>query len=82
MSLVGPRPVPPYEVAHYKEAYFERLAAPPGITGSWQVYGRGRVPFEEMIRMDIEYARSSSLWLDLKLLALTIPAVLQRHGAE
>jgi len=82
MSLVGPRPVPPYEVAHYKEADFERLAAPPGLTGLWQVRGRGRVTFEEMIRMDIEYARSSSLWLDVKLLALTIPAVLRRHGAE
>jgi lipopolysaccharide/colanic/teichoic acid biosynthesis glycosyltransferase len=82
MSLVGPRPVPPYEVAHYKEEYFERLAAPPGMTGLWQVYGRGRVPFEEMMRMDIEYARTASLWLDAKLLALTLPAVLQRHGAE
>jgi lipopolysaccharide/colanic/teichoic acid biosynthesis glycosyltransferase len=82
MSLVGPRPVPPYEVAHYKEEYFERLAATPGITGLWQVYGRGRVPFEEMMRMDIEYARTSSLWLDVRLLTLTIPVVLQRHGAE
>jgi lipopolysaccharide/colanic/teichoic acid biosynthesis glycosyltransferase len=69
-------------VAHYKEEDFERLAAPPGLTGLWQVRGRGRVTFEEMIRMDVEYARSLSLWLDIKLLLLTIPAVLQRHGAE
>jgi lipopolysaccharide/colanic/teichoic acid biosynthesis glycosyltransferase len=82
MSLVGPRPVPLYEVAHYEEGYFERLAAPPGISGLWQVQGRGRVPFEEMIRMDIEYARTASLWLDLKILLLTIPAVLHGHGAE
>jgi lipopolysaccharide/colanic/teichoic acid biosynthesis glycosyltransferase len=82
MSLVGPRPVPPYEVAGYQDGHHERLAALPGITGFWQVNGRGRVTFEEMVRMDIEYVRNASFWLDLKILFFTIPAVLSRKGAE
>jgi lipopolysaccharide/colanic/teichoic acid biosynthesis glycosyltransferase len=82
MSLVGPRPVPPYEVACYGYGHHKRLAALPGITGFWQVKGRGRVTFEEMIRMDIQYVQNASLWLDLKVLFLTIPAVLSRRGAE
>ena len=82
MSLVGPRPVPPYEVAGYRGGHHKRLAALPGITGIWQVKGRCRVTFEEMIRMDIEYVRAASLLLDLKILFLTIPAVLSRRGAE
>ncbi|MGB7845004.1 MAG: sugar transferase [Candidatus Acidiferrum sp.] len=82
MSLVGPRPVPPYEVACYKDEHLKRLAALPGITGIWQVYGRCRVAFEGMVRMDVEYIRNSSLFLDLKLLFLTIPAVLSKRGAE
>jgi len=82
MSLVGPRPVPPYEVACYGDGDHKRLAALPGITGYWQVKGRCQVAFEEMIRMDLEYIRKASLWLDLKILFLTIPAVLSRRGAE
>jgi len=82
MSLVGPRPVPPYEAACYQDAHHERLAALPGITGLWQVKGRGRVTFAEMMRMDLEYVRKVSLLLDLKILLLTIPAVLSRKGAE
>jgi len=82
MSLVGPRPVPPYEVAHYKDGHFERFTAMSGLTGLWQVKGRGRVPFEEMIRMDTEYAHSATLWLDLKILCLTVPAVVWGHGAR
>jgi lipopolysaccharide/colanic/teichoic acid biosynthesis glycosyltransferase len=82
MSLVGPRPVPPYEVALYEEAHYQRLATLPGITGMWQVRGRSRVPFEQMIRMDIEYVQKASLWLDLKILLLTIPAVISGRGAE
>jgi lipopolysaccharide/colanic/teichoic acid biosynthesis glycosyltransferase len=82
MSLVGPRPVPTYEVAQYKPWHYERLSALPGITGFWQVRGRCRVPFDEMVRMDIEYARCQSLWVDLKILLLTIPAVLSGDGAE
>lgn len=83
MSLVGPRPVPEYEVLEYREAWHhERLATLPGITGLWQVQGRGQVPFEEMVRLDLEYIRRQSLWLDLKILAWTIPAVLTGRGAE
>jgi lipopolysaccharide/colanic/teichoic acid biosynthesis glycosyltransferase len=82
MSLVGPRPVPPYEVACYRNSENKRLAALPGITGLWQVNGRCRVSFEEMIRMDLEYIRNASLWLDLRILLLTIPAVLCGRGAE
>lgn len=82
MSLVGPRPVPPYEVACYGNGHHKRLAALPGITGYWQVKGRCQVAFEEMIRMDLEYIRYASLWLDFKILFLTIPAVLSRRGAE
>jgi lipopolysaccharide/colanic/teichoic acid biosynthesis glycosyltransferase len=82
MSLVGPRPVPIYEVAGYQPRHHNRFAALPGITGWWQVKGRCRVSFEEMIRMDLDYIRNASLWLDLKILFLTIPAVLSRRGAE
>ncbi len=82
MSLVGPRPVPLYEVAEYEPWQMERLHALPGITGYWQVHGRGVVTFEEMMRMDIFYVRSRSLWLDLKLLAMTLPAVVSGKGAE
>jgi lipopolysaccharide/colanic/teichoic acid biosynthesis glycosyltransferase len=82
MSLVGPRPVPPYEVACYRNGHHQRLAALPGITGFWQVNGRCKVTFEEMIDMDIEYIRNASLGLDLKILVLTVPAVLSGRGAE
>lgn len=81
MSLVGPRPVPLYELAEYKEWHRERLAALAGITGLWQVQGRSRVPFDQMVRMDIEYIHNQSLWLDLKILLLTISAVLSGEGA-
>lgn len=82
MNLVGPRPVPVYEVEAYEPEHFERLHAKPGMTGYWQVYGRARVDFEEMIQMDIWYARNRSFLLDLKLLVATIPAVLGMRGAE
>jgi lipopolysaccharide/colanic/teichoic acid biosynthesis glycosyltransferase len=82
MSLVGPRPVPTYEAAAYQAWHHERLATLPGITGLWQVKGRCQVSFEDMIRLDIEYVRHQSLWLDLKILLLTLPAVLSGRGAE
>jgi len=82
MSLVGPRPVPPYEVACYRNNDRRRLAALPGITGLWQVRGRCLVSFEEMVRMDVDYIRNASLLLDLTILFLTIPAVLSKRGAE
>lgn len=82
MSMVGPRPVPQYEVAEYKSWHFERLAAIPGLTGLWQINGRCQVSFDEMAKMDIEYARHPSLWLDIKIMFLTVPAVLSGRGAE
>jgi lipopolysaccharide/colanic/teichoic acid biosynthesis glycosyltransferase len=82
MSLVGPRPVPPYEVELYEPRHRERLTALPGITGQWQVYGRGRVSFEEMIRLDIEYVRQQSLRRDLSLMLRTLPAVFSTKGAR
>ncbi len=82
VSLVGPRPVPTYEVAQYQPWHRERLATLPGITGLWQISGRTALPFEDMIRLDIDYVRRQSLWLDLKIIILTIPAVLSGRGAE
>ena len=81
MSLVGPRPALVYEALTYDDAHFERFCAVPGITGLWQTKARSQVSFEEMVRMDIEYARHCTLWLDIKLLFLTIPAVLSCRGA-
>jgi lipopolysaccharide/colanic/teichoic acid biosynthesis glycosyltransferase len=82
MSLVGPRPALLYEVDLYDEAHYERFRSMPGITGWWQATARSRVGFEEMIRMDIDYTHRCGFWFDLKILLLTIPAVLSCRGAE
>jgi len=76
MSLVGPRPAIPYELVHYRPAYFERLNVPPGMTGLWQVTRRDRLSAAEMMQLDLRYVREASLWLDLKVLAMTVPALL------
>jgi lipopolysaccharide/colanic/teichoic acid biosynthesis glycosyltransferase len=81
MSLVGPRPVPPYEVAAYRPEDCERLAAKAGITGAWQVHGRGRVGFAGMVALDIDYVRHRSLRRDVALLAQTAAVVLSGRGA-
>lgn len=81
MSLVGPRPVPTYEVELYDDSHYARLASRPGITGIWQVYGRSRVTFEEMVKMDIDYVQRSSILFDIKLLLLTITSVVSLKGA-
>jgi lipopolysaccharide/colanic/teichoic acid biosynthesis glycosyltransferase len=82
MSLVGPRPAIPYEVEIYQTWHRQRvLAARPGITGIWQVEGRSRVKFDEMVRMDLRYAMAWSPWLDLKILLLTPFAVIRGSGA-
>lgn len=81
MSLVGPRPVPTYEVDEYAECHYARLAARPGLTGLWQVKGRGNVSFDEMIQLDLKYVRAQTLWLNIKILALTVPAVFAGRGA-
>lgn len=82
MSLVGPRPALLYEAVLYDEAHYERFRATPGITGWWQATARSRVGFEQMIRLDIDYAHRSGFWFDVKILLLTIPAVLSCRGAE
>src|SRR5262249_61846548 len=65
MSLVGPRPPLPYELEHYCSWHRRRvLDAKPGITGTWQVTGRSRTTFDEMVRLDLRYARARSLWTD------------------
>ena len=82
MSLVGPRPFFEEDFVDYEDHHFLRLGAKPGITGLWQVYGRSEVmDFEEVIRMDREYIDRWSIWLDLKILVMTIPAVCGRTGA-
>jgi exopolysaccharide biosynthesis polyprenyl glycosylphosphotransferase len=80
MSLVGPRPALPYELELYKDWHKRRLDALPGITGLWQVNGRNRLGFDEMVRLDLEYLNGWSLASDLKILFRTIPAVLQGQG--
>jgi lipopolysaccharide/colanic/teichoic acid biosynthesis glycosyltransferase len=82
MSLVGPRPPLPYELANYEIWHRRRLlAVKPGITGLWQVEGRSRVKFDEMVRMDIAYAKTWSLWTDIKILLRTPRAVVSGNGA-
>jgi lipopolysaccharide/colanic/teichoic acid biosynthesis glycosyltransferase len=81
MSLVGPRPLPAYEVALHEHRHLERLAALPGITGPWQVNGRCALDFEEMVRLDIEYVRCRTFATDIALLFKTIPAVFTLRGA-
>ena len=82
MSIVGARPPIPYEVAEYDLKHRRRLDMKPGITGLWQVSGRNRLTFEEMVRIDLYYIENWSLWLDLKIILLTLPAVLRGDGAR
>ncbi|OQX52787.1 MAG: hypothetical protein B5M48_04735 [Candidatus Omnitrophica bacterium 4484_213] len=81
MSIVGPRPPIPQEVKNYKEGQLKRLEIKPGITGLWQIRGRSDASFHRLIRWDIWYIRNWSLWLDLKIILKTIPAVLKGKGA-
>ncbi len=81
MSLVGPRPPLPREMAGYESVQRMRLRVPPGLTGLWQVSGRSNLPFEEMVRLDMSYIDRRSLLLDLEIILRTIPSVLFAHGA-
>jgi lipopolysaccharide/colanic/teichoic acid biosynthesis glycosyltransferase len=81
MSLVGPRPALPYEYEKYEEWHKERLCVKPGITGLWQVMGRSSTTFDEMVRMDINYVKTKSIGLDLKILLKTVYIVLLAKGA-
>jgi lipopolysaccharide/colanic/teichoic acid biosynthesis glycosyltransferase len=82
MTLVGPRPAIPYEVAEYPNWYRERFSVKPGLTGLWQVSGRSERTYEEMVRLDIEYAENRSLLGDISILARTPWVVVGRRGAE
>ena len=82
MSLVGPRPPIPAEVEKYRRWQRRRLSMKPGVTCLWQVSGRNQIDFEEWMRLDLRYIDSWSLWLDLKILLRTIPAVLMGRGAS
>jgi exopolysaccharide biosynthesis polyprenyl glycosylphosphotransferase len=82
MSLVGPRPPLQYEVEQYQSWHRRRvLEAKPGLTGLWQVSGRSRTTFDEMVRLDLRYARSYSVWTDIKILLATPRAVISGKGA-
>src|SRR5437660_553278 len=80
MTLVGPRPPLLYEVENYSLYHKMRLSGKPGLTVPWQVYGRSRVPFETMVDMDIAYLRRQTLREDLKLIALTVPVMIEGRG--
>jgi lipopolysaccharide/colanic/teichoic acid biosynthesis glycosyltransferase len=82
MSLVGPRPALPYEVEEYRVWHLRRiLEVKPGLTGLWQVEGRSSVSFDDMVRLDLKYARNWSIMLDLKIILRTAKVVLQCRGA-
>ena len=81
MSLVGPRPPIPEEVAQYEPWQLRRLSLKPGITCLWQISGRSRLGFDEWMRLDMEYINNQSFWMDMKILLRTIPAVVLREGA-
>ncbi len=81
MSLIGPRPALPREVAQYTAHQRQRLGITPGVTGLWQVSGRARVSFEHSVELDLHYIEHQSVWLNVRILLMTIPAVLQGDGA-
>lgn len=81
MSIVGPRPAVPPEVAEYQDWHYDRLLVPPGLTGLWQVNGRSNLTFDEMVRLDLYYAENWSPWLDVKTIIRTVPAILTARGA-
>ncbi len=80
MSIVGPRPALDYELPYYKDWFFQRFSVRPGLTGLWQVKRADAEDFDEMIRMDVDYTERMSVWLDLKLIALTIPSIIREKG--
>jgi len=81
MSLVGPRPALPREVAQYTPRQRQRLGITPGVTGLWQVSGRASVSFEHSVELDLHYIQHQSVGLNLRILLMTIPAVLRAEGA-
>ena len=83
MSLVGPRPLPPRDVHRFTEAaLMRRFSVRAGLTCLWQISGRSRLGFDDWIRLDLKYIDEWSLWLDLRILAMTVPAVFRGDGAS
>ena len=82
MSLVGPRPPIPREVREYNSYQMQRLLVKPGLTCIWQVSGRNNIGFDEWVELDIEYIKTRNLWLDIKLILMTIPAMLGDENAS
>ena len=82
MSIVGPRPPIPYEVELYLFHHHDRLRTIPGVTGWWQVKGRSATSFEEMVGMDVDYISRQSLWLDIKIIFMTVTAAVNGKGAR
>ena len=81
MSLVGPRMISPPELARYGDYANELLTVKPGITGLWQVSGRSDLSRDDRVRLDIQYVRTRTILIDIKLLMMTIPALLRARGA-
>lgn len=81
MSLVGPRPPLPREVCKYSLSHRRRLAVKPGITCIWQISGRSEIDFSGQVQLDVDYIESQGFWVDVKILAKTIPAVFSGKGA-
>lgn len=75
MSLVGPRPCTPHELNNYQKWQRQRFDAPPGLTGYWQVNGKNKTTFSDMVELDIFYSRNMSLWLDLVIIVRTVPTL-------
>jgi lipopolysaccharide/colanic/teichoic acid biosynthesis glycosyltransferase len=82
MSMVGPRPIIEAEVPRYAEYFTQYCSVSPGLTGLWQVEGRSDTTYEERVQLDVEYARTRSFWGDIKILLMTLPAVLRSRGAR
>ena len=81
MSVVGPRPALPREVEQYDDLAKQRLTVKPGLSCYWQVSGRSKLGFDEWMQLDVKYINEMSMWTDIKIIALTIPAVLKGDGA-
>jgi lipopolysaccharide/colanic/teichoic acid biosynthesis glycosyltransferase len=79
MSLVGPRPCIPYECDNYEPWHWRRFDATPGLTGLWQVSGKNRTTFDQMVRLDIEYCERKSFWLDVRIILKTVPALREQY---
>ena len=81
MSLVGPRPLPLRDYRMLEDWHLRRYRVLPGITGLWQISGRSNLSFEDLVRLDFYYLENWSIWLDIAIIAKTIPAVITRRGA-